>query len=36
MQHALHDLGQWCQDRLSVLNQGNLDHDENDANDDAN
>lgn len=36
MQHVLDDMGQWGQDRLSVTNQNVLNHDENDANDDAN
>jgi hypothetical protein len=36
MQHALNDIGQWFHERLSVINQNGLDHDENDANDDAN
>jgi len=36
MQHSLNDLGQWFQERLSVENQNTLNHDENDANDDAN
>ena len=36
MQHVLNDLGNWFQERLSVLNQDQLNHDEHDANDDAN